>query len=212
MIKRTICVMMICLLLTLWTAGSIIPGLARDEKLLLQCFNRYAETESFGVQKSDYPLFSAQLSAFFRHETDEANVQAFPFHDYEVTHLHDVRRLMDGIRTFSILCLIGAIVLITIFRRERFSLLPGFIAFLGLAAAIILFAVLDFNRIFTLLHELLFTNDLWLLNPQTDLLIALMPEGMFMYLARRVLYGILPLLIAMLLVSLTSRKFILPRQ
>lgn len=212
MIKRTICVMMICLLLTLWTAGSIIPGLARDEKLLLQCFNRYAETESFGVQKSDYPLFSAQLSAFFRHETDEANVQAFPFHDYEVTHLHDVRRLMDGIRTFSILCLIGAIVLITIFRRERFSLLPGFIAFLGLAAAIILFAVLDFNRIFTLLHELLFTNDLWLLNPQTDLLIALMPEGMFMYLARRVLYGILPLLIAMLLVSLTSRKFIQPRQ
>lgn len=212
MIKRTICVMMICLLLTLWTAGSIIPGLARDEKLLLQCFNRYAETESFGVQKSDYPLFSAQLSAFFRHETDEANVQAFPFHDYEVTHLHDVRRLMDGIRTFSILCLIGAIVLITIFRRERFSLLPGFIAFLGLAAAIILFAVLDFNRIFTLLHELLFTNDLWLLNPQTDLLIALMPEGMFMHLARRVLYGILPLLIAMLLVSLTSRKFIQPRQ
>lgn len=212
MIKRTICVMIICLLLTLWTAGSIIPGLARDEKLLLQCFNRYAETESFGVQKSDYPLFSAQLSAFFRHETDEANVQAYPFHDYEVTHLHDVRRLMDGIRTFSILCLIGAILLITLCRRERFSLLPGFIAFLGLAAAIILFAVLDFNRIFTLLHELLFTNDLWLLDPQTDLLIALMPEGMFMYLARRVLYGILPLLIAMLLVSLISRKFIQPRQ
>jgi len=212
MIKRTICVMICCLLLTLWTAGSIIPGLARDEKLLLQCFNRYAETESFGVQKSDYPLFSAQLSAFFRHETDEANVQAFPFHDYEVTHLHDVRRLMDGIRTFSTLCLIGAILLITLFRRERFSLLPGFIAFLGLAAAIILFAVLDFNRIFTLLHELLFTNDLWLLNPQTDLLIALMPEGMFMFLARRVLYGILPLIIAMLLVSLISRKFIQPRQ
>lgn len=211
MIKRTICVMICCLLLTLWTAGSIIPSLAKDEKLLLKCFNLYAETESFGVQKSDYPLFAAQLSAFFRHETDDPNVAEYPFHDYEVTHLHDVRNLMDGIRTFSIICLAGAILLSTLCRRERFSLLPGFIAFLGLTAAIILFAVLDFNRIFTFLHELLFTNDLWLLNPQTDLLIALMPEGMFMFLARRVLYGVLPLILAMLLVSLISRKFIQPR-
>lgn len=203
--------MMICLLLTLWTAGSIIPGLAKDEKLLLKCFDRYAETESFGVQKSDYPLFAVQLSAFFRHETDDPNVAEYPFHDYEITHLDDVRNLLDGIRTFSVICLVGAILLSMLCRRERFSLLPGFIAFLGLTAAIILFAVLDFNRVFTLLHELLFTNDLWLLNPQTDLLIALMPEGMFTYLARRVLYGVLPLIAAMLIASVFSRKFIQPR-
>lgn len=208
--------MTLCLLFTLWTAGSVIPGLARDEKLLLKCFSRYAETESFGVRKSDYPLFSAQLSAFFRHETDEANVQAFPFHDYEVTHLHDVRRLMDSIRCFAWICLAAAAMMLVctvfLYRRQRFSFLPGFIAFLLLMAAVILYAVFDFNRLFYLLHELLFTNDLWLLNPQTDLLFALMPEGMFMFLARRVLCCILPLLIAMLLVSLISRKFIQPRQ
>ena len=211
MIKRTICVMICCLLLTLWTAGSIIPGLAKDEKLLLTCFNRYAETAHLGVEKAAYPLFAAQLSAFFRHETDDPNVAEHPFHNYEAVHLDDVRNLMDGIRTFSVICLAGAILLITLCRRERFSLLPGFIAFLGLTAAIILFAVLDFNRVFTLLHELLFTNDLWLLNPQTDLLIALMPEGMFTYLARRVLYGVLPLIAAMLIASIFSRKFIHPR-
>ena len=216
MIKRALCVMTLCLLFTLWTAGSVIPSLAKDEKLLLSCFSRYAETEGFGVKKSDYPLFSAQLSAFFRHETDDPSVQAFPFHDYEVTHLFDVRHLMDGIRRFAFICLAGAVPVLActvfLYRRRRFSLLPGFIAFLLLAAAVILYATLDFNRLFYLLHELLFTNDLWLLNPQTDLLIALMPEGMFMFLARRVLYCLLPLLMLTGIICGVSPKYAQPRQ
>ena len=57
---------------------------------------------------------------------------------------------------------------------------------------------------FVLLHKLLFTNDLWLLNPQTDLLIALMPEGMFMHLALQVLYRLLPLLIIFIVMTMIS--------
>ena len=40
--------------------------------------------------------------------------------------------------------------------------------------------MLDYDRFFTAFHRLAFTNDLWLLNPRTDLLIRLMPEGLFM--------------------------------
>lgn len=216
MIKRAFCVMTLCLLLTLWTAGSVIPGLAKDEKLLLSCFDRYAETAHFGVEKRDYPLFSAQLAAFFRHETDDPNAAVHPFLDYEVTHLFDVRNLMDGIEKTARICGAAAILaliwLVCLYRRKRFSFLPGFLAFLLLIAAVILAAVMDFNRIFFLLHEILFTNDLWLLNPQTDLLIALMPEGMFMFLARRILLYILPLISFLLVGALISRKFIQPRQ
>ena len=51
MIKRAFCVMTLCLLLTLWTAGSVIPGLAKDEKLLLSPVwqNRIAESVASGV-------------------------------------------------------------------------------------------------------------------------------------------------------------------
>ena len=38
---------------------------------------------------------------------------------------------------------------------------------------------MDFNRLFILFHRIAFTNDLWLLNPRTDLLIRLMPIGFF---------------------------------
>ena len=38
---------------------------------------------------------------------------------------------------------------------------------------------LIFNSLFVLFHKVAFTNDLWLLNPQTDLLIRLMPIEFF---------------------------------
>ena len=45
-----------------------------------------------------------------------------------------------------------------------------------LAAA---WACADFDSLFVLFHRLAFTNNLWLLNPATDLLIRLMPLSFF---------------------------------
>ena len=53
------------------------------------------------------------------------------------------------------------------------------IAILGVVTALILLACIDFNSLFVLFHKVAFTNDLWLLNPQTDLLIRLMPTQFF---------------------------------
>ena len=38
---------------------------------------------------------------------------------------------------------------------------------------------LGFEAIFIGFHRLAFTNDLWLMNPATDLIIRLMPTGFF---------------------------------
>jgi len=216
MIKRAFCVMMICLLHTLWTAGSTISGMAKDEQLLLDCFNRFSYTQHLGVGQAEYPLFAAQLSAFFRHETDTPHVAQHPFHDYEVMHLFDVRTLLDNVSRVALVCLCGTLlfVLLTIYlmRRKRTSLWPGCIAYLALLAIVTLYFVCDFGHAFTLMHELLFTNDLWLLNPQTDLLSALMPEDMFIFLAKKVLMRVLPLLIAIPIFLPFPRKNAQPRQ
>ena len=42
-----------------------------------------------------------------------------------------------------------------------------------------LWAAIDFNSAFNFFHRILFTNDLWLLNPETDLLIRICPSSMF---------------------------------
>ena len=53
------------------------------------------------------------------------------------------------------------------------------IAILGAVTCLIVIACIDFNSLFILFHQVAFTNDLWLLNPQTDLLIRLMPLEFF---------------------------------
>jgi integral membrane protein (TIGR01906 family) len=50
------------------------------------------------------------------------------------------------------------------------------VAFLG---SVMLWALIDFNSIFYFFHILSFSNDLWLLDPATDYLIMMFPEGFF---------------------------------
>lgn len=65
------------------------------------------------------------------------------------------------------------------------ALIGGSALFLGLAGLLALACALDFNRAFLAFHHLFFTNDLWLLNPATDLMIRLLPETFFAQVAGR---------------------------
>ena len=53
------------------------------------------------------------------------------------------------------------------------------LAILAAVTALVILACIDFNSLFILFHKVAFTNDLWLLNPRTDLLIRLMPIEFF---------------------------------
>src|SRR5699024_3895128 len=44
---------------------------------------------------------------------------------------------------------------------------------------LILYALIDFNGFWIHFHKLLFSNDLWLLNPATDRMINMFPESFF---------------------------------
>ena len=46
---------------------------------------------------------------------------------------------------------------------------------------------IDFNRYFTVFHEMFFNNDLWLLDPVTDRLVNIFPEEFFANTAIRIL-------------------------
>lgn len=65
------------------------------------------------------------------------------------------------------------------------ALVGGAALFLGLAGLLALICALDFNRAFIAFHHLFFTNDLWLLDPATDLMIRLLPETFFAQVAGR---------------------------
>ena len=136
------------------------------------------------------------------------------FNARELQHLADCRKLFAPVvNPWLNLALAIAGTLLALHSRHRTDL-SGRSYALGVwcASTLILlpiallgvWAVVDFSSAFTFFHRILFTNDLWLLNPETDLLIRICPASMFASMGLRialrsaaVLLG-LPLLITIL--------------
>ena len=115
-------------------------------------------------------------------------VEQDAFNAREIQHMEDCARLFDLLRTVRWVVLVALIFLwviqIVMGRRTKDG---GFLVWMWIGSLILIvplaifgvWAVIDFNSAFNFFHRLLFTNDLWLLNPETDLLIRICPSSMF---------------------------------
>jgi uncharacterized membrane protein len=93
-------------------------------------------------------------------------------------HMKDVKTIRD-IALYSLLILalifiIGTLLLIHIKKPERITkvLFNGSLIVLIFNTIIFILSKTTFNSIWGKLHQVLFTNDLWMLNPATDPLVA----------------------------------------
>lgn len=116
------------------------------------------------------------------------------FEGREMAHMVDVRHIFDFIRVFVCLYpfVLGLLVAYELKRKRGEALLKSCakaVLYPSIVLLILLFAAMqvDFNSAFVLFHHLLFRNDLWLLDPATDLLIQLLPETFFITIAQRIL-------------------------
>lgn len=114
------------------------------------------------------------------------------FQAHEAAHMQDVRNIFNILFLVMFLGLIGLANLI--FQRKLGSFKVFVQVALGAVAVFAVFVIwglIDFNSLFYVFHLVAFRNDLWLLNPQTDLLIQLMPTPFFVDYARTILMSFL---------------------
>ena len=111
-------------------------------------------------------------------------IQEF-FNEKEKRHMNDVKELFlaaERLRTQGLwtAALAGLLLL---WRRQIGILLRtlqwGVGLFLAAVGTIAFLAAASFTKYFTWFHLLLFDNNDWLLNPATDRLINILPEGFF---------------------------------
>ena len=83
-----------------------------------------------------------------------------------------------------------------------------FLLCMGISLILGLIMSTDFTRYFTIFHQIFFDNDLWILNPATDLLINIVPEPFFMDTALYIglVFGIF-LLIVLVVSTVYCRKY-----
>ena len=128
-------------------------------------------------------------------------------------HMGDVRNLIMHFRNG---CYISIVICIfTLFKiknvengitKLKDAYIKTLVATILLICFIIIFASINFNVFFTRFHEILFTNDLWLLDPSEDYIICLLPEELFMtYGIRIIIAMIIAILLPVLFLQFLSK-------
>ena len=143
-------------------------------------------TDYVGLSLDEHYAFADEMAAFMRGETD---AQPEILNEKEQRHMLDVRALVRLAQTVSRGCMTLAAALAVVIawtsamnRRKGmpFGTLIGLgVIALGAFGVYSLLSAQGFGTLFYRFHELFFTNDLWLMNPETDILIRMMPQLLF---------------------------------
>ena len=154
-------------------------------------FARYGVSETTGLSGAELDKAARGLIDYFNNSDAEISVtvikdgQPFTlFNEREVGHLVDVKALFRFVYKCLLISFIYVLVfaLVSLFLwKDKRLLATGLVWGSGLSILLMvilgLAALVDFRWLFWQFHLLSFTNDLWLLDPSTDYLIMLFPEG-----------------------------------
>ena len=193
-ILAALCGVMMALAGALAVLTAVINGLGASQGMMLSLMEQHAPAEKTGLPQEHYAPMAAMITGYLSGETDifqytftdaqERRIDCF--HDYEQQHMADCRALFTldrAVMAASTLLLIPLGWAAWALRPARAWTAAGFLdgcaAVLLAAMGLTVWGIADFSSLFVLFHRLSFDNGLWLLNPQTDLLIRLMPMPLF---------------------------------
>lgn len=132
------------------------------------------------------------------------------FNDREKAHMADVKNLFMGglmIRRIALALTVISIA-IAVISKQNFKLIIPRAFEIGTAifgVLVLIFGILaynNFSELFVQFHLLFFDNDLWILNPATDLMINILPEGFFFDTVKAIFLVFITLLVLMLGISI----------
>jgi len=145
-------------------------------------------TEYVGLTDAEQDEFAKEMAAFMAGETD---AQPDILNEKEQQHMLDVRNLTRNAagmsKTYLTLAVALAVVTAWTGAKLKKRIMPRLIG--GLAAVSVIMIIVQnimnqvtaggFETLFVQMHEAIFTNDLWLMDPATDILIRMMPQPLF---------------------------------
>ena len=105
------------------------------------------------------------------------------FKDKEIHHMYDVRGLVQlDYKILRITLIVNLILMAFLIWKKYYkqaakALFGGSLFSVGLMATLGIAMAIDFEDLFIAFHMISFSNDDWLLDPTTDYLIMMYPEG-----------------------------------
>ena len=194
----------------------------KEYKFYEKEYAKYEVTEELVMTMEDVMDVTEKMMAYLIGEREELSVmttvegkeQDF-FNEQDRLHMADVKNLFLGGLKLRWILLAAAVVLVFILLIRKVKLreiLSGayFRALAICGSLTVILGILfssDFNTYFTIFHEIFFTNDLWLFDPEADYMIRMLPEGFFYDMVMRIgLCFIIGLVLLTLLFWMLRRK------
>ena len=179
----------ICLPVLLLTAS--VTWAANSGWLYRYGFDKYDVGETTGLEKAELDKAADGLIGYFNSGDELIDITVVKdgepfqlFNEREIGHLKDVKALFRQVYWLLLGTLLYGLVytgLSLFVWKDKKGIAQGLLYGGGLT--LVLMAVLgivimaDFDNFFYRFHLISFANDLWMLNPATDYLIMLFPQG-----------------------------------
>lgn len=164
---------------------------AYDLDYYMNSFEENGVYVTTGKSQGELEVVSKDIISYLKGREDDKFLYKH-FNDKEVLHMIDVLDLFDIARVIKLISAIISLVIVFYFLSKSLASLVGKWIGIGLFANHLLIIILgvliliDFTKYFTIFHEIFFSNDLWLLDPRTDLLIQMLPEPFFVNMAKNI--------------------------
>jgi len=183
-----------------------------DKELYIKSYERYGVLKSTNRSIGELDGITKLLLRYLREGLDKEVLRPF-FSDREVKHMEDVKLLFKyGFMLKNISLILSIFGIVTIVYSKDYSYFAkgvfyGIFGWWGFFILLFIVSTWDFTKYFTYFHLIFFDNDLWILNPDTDLLIQMLPEQFFIHIFRRIVLLFLGMLaIIQLIAYILMRK------
>ncbi|MBS3988279.1 MAG: TIGR01906 family membrane protein [Erysipelothrix sp.] len=190
--KSLVVIMHIAFMVSLFLLSIRVLGL---EPYFFEWFYSQNDTASLlGMSTPDLMRATKQLLAYMLDQADSIqsvvivnNQSTNMFNQKEIDHMVDVLALIRMMRITMFFSITITAILIFTQRtshsfinllKQTYGLALGILS--GFIGGLTVFAIIDFRSFWIVFHQVLFSNDLWLLDPRTDRLVNMVPLNFFM--------------------------------
>lgn len=165
-------------------------AMSQDQAYYVAQMEKNGIPDVTGKSMDSLSEISSALRAYLKR--GEGDILAPYFSASEIDHMVDVYALFKLMRTLTVFILgLAALCLYILSLRtgwRRALKMTGESA-IGVLVALLLFSIivaLNFHAAWFKFHEIFFSNDLWLMDPEKDLMIQMLPEPFFFGMVKRI--------------------------
>jgi len=166
-------------------------------------YRKLERPQAIGLSEEELMSVTRELLNYLRDQRDDLDLTATikgerrpVFNEREILHMKDVKDLFQRgyrLRNISILLILvfGGLAVAAGGKRSGKVFAKSFVTvaavYFGLILLLVFLLNVDFTKYFDQFHYLFFTNDLWQLDPNRDVLIQMVPEAFFFDTAIRII-------------------------